>query len=162
MEQSQYQILTSPATRLKVSTTQAGQGAMYGKQNIFDGKEETSWYSATGKSQYVCVFFEEDISVEEIDISFCGGFGPKVCYIYTIIKQELEVAYSENDEFDNKKPVFTSPINAIPIEDSNKPITLPIQIAKCKTIKLGMKQFYDPYGRVIVYDLKIKGKRSKV
>ncbi len=44
------------------------------------------------------------------------------------------------------------------MEDNNNIQTLQVNIEKCQTLKLMMKTFFDFYGRVIVYDLKILGK----
>lgn len=86
MDSVQRQCLTSESTRVKVSSTLPGNKAEYGKQNLLDGNNETSWYSNQGKFQYICVFFEKSVCVEEIDITFCGGFSPKVrdVYLYCI------------------------------------------------------------------------------
>jgi hypothetical protein len=43
------------------------------------------------------------------------------------------------------------------LEDSNEKQFLNLEIDTCKSLKLLMKSFYDLYGRVIVYDLKVNG-----
>ena len=68
--------LTNGKTRLKVSSTL--KGSEYVKQNIFDGNNDTAWHSDQGKFQFVYIFFEEAVDVNEVDITFCGGFCPKV------------------------------------------------------------------------------------
>ena len=85
MDSNRCQCLTNVNTRVKVSSTLPGNKAEYGKQNLVDGNNETSWYSNQGKFQYICIFFEESVNVECVEITFCGGFSPKVrlfIYIY--------------------------------------------------------------------------------
>ena len=85
MDSNGCQCLTNVNTRVKVSSTLPGNKSEYGKQNLLDGNNETSWYSNQGKFQYICIFFEESVNVEYIEITFCGGFSPKVrlfIYIY--------------------------------------------------------------------------------
>jgi hypothetical protein len=43
------------------------------------------------------------------------------------------------------------------LEDTNEKQLLTLEIEKCQSLKLLMKSFYDLYGRVIVYDLKVLG-----
>ena len=43
------------------------------------------------------------------------------------------------------------------LEDKNEKQILKVQIESCQSLKLMMKHFYDLYGRVIVYDLKVLG-----
>ena len=72
------------------------------------------------------------------------------------------MSISENDEFNNKKPNLI-PIKTFILSETNgvhQLILDEIESEKCKnvkTVKFLMKKFSDPFGRVIVYDLKIKG-----
>lgn len=142
--------LTDPNTRLKVSSTIEGNSNEYSKKNIFDNNPESSWYSSQGKFQYVCIFFDQSVSISELSITFSGGFSPK----------EIELAYSESDEFENKKPNLTK-TETISIEDKSEAqkIILTKPINNCKTLRILMRKFYDLYGRVIIYDMKIFGKK---
>ncbi len=45
------------------------------------------------------------------------------------------------------------------LEDKNENQLLNVQIETCQSLKLLMKHFYDLYGRVIVYDLKVFGRK---
>ena len=143
--------LTNKDTRVKVSSTLKGSPENT-KDKLFDGKVETSWYSNQGKLQYIYVYFDEPVKIKEINFNFDGSFGPK----------EIEMSVSKEDEYENKKPVLT-PIKIFNISDSNethKLILTDEEMEKCsniKTVKFLMKKFYDSFGRVIVYDLKIKG-----
>jgi hypothetical protein len=73
----------------------------------------------------------------------------------------MEVGYSENDEFENKTPKLTKGETFVVDNSNNKQVfKLTESINKCKTIRLLMKTFNDLYGRIIVYDLQIKGNTS--
>ena len=143
--------LTNKDTRVKVSSTLKGSPENT-KDKLFDGKIETSWYSSQGKSQYIYVYFKNSVKIKEIDFIFDSGFAPK----------EVEISVSEKDEFNNKKPDLIS-IKIFDISNTNEMHKLVLDendAEKCnnvRTVKLSMKKFWDPFGRVIVYDLKIKG-----
>ena len=143
--------LTNKDTRVKVSSTLKGSPENT-KDKLFDGKIETSWYSSQGKSQYIYVYFNNSVKIKEIDFIFDSGFAPK----------EVEISVSEKDEFNNKKPDLIS-IKIFDISNTNEMHKLVLdenEAEKCnnvRTVKLSMKKFWDPFGRVIVYDLKIKG-----
>ena len=143
--------LTNKDTRVKVSSTLKGSPENT-KDKLFDGKIETSWYSSQGKSQYIYVYFNNSVKIREIDFIFDSGFAPK----------EVEISVSEKDEFNNKKPDLIS-IKIFDISNTNEMHKLVLDendAEKCnnvRTVKLSMKKFWDPFGRVIVYDLKIKG-----
>ena len=143
--------LTNKDTRVKVSSTLKGSQENT-KDKLFDGKVDTSWYSNQGKLQYIYVYFDEPVKIKEINFNFDGSFGPK----------EIEMSVSDIDEYTNKKPVLT-PIKTFNIPDSNeihKLILNEEEMEKCskvRAVKFLMKKFYDSFGRIIVYDLKIKG-----
>lgn len=144
-------ILTTPDTKVKVSSTIQGNSSEYSKKNILDNNPESFWYSNQGKFQYVCLFFNESVSINEIHITFSGGFCPK----------EIELSFSEEDQFENKKPTLTKG-ESFEVENSNNEQKFVLQqpIQKCRTLKLFMKQFYDLYGRIMVYDLKVLGTKN--
>jgi hypothetical protein len=61
----------------------------------------------------------------------------------------------------NKKPEMTV-FKTYFFDDKNEKQTIEIipVIEKCQSLKLLIKSFYDFYGRVIIYDLKVFGKQS--
>ena len=141
-------ILTdSNKTKIKVSSTLKG-SKDYLKENILDNNPQTSWYSDQGKFQYIYLFFENKINFNEIDLTFDGGFSPK----------EIEIYVSENNEFENKKPSMKM-IKNFEVLDSNKEqiFLFDNYIEGIQTIKILCKKFVDLYGRIIVYNLKVKG-----
>jgi hypothetical protein len=90
------------STKVKVSSVFNNNTVDNGKQNMFDGNDDTSWYSDQGKFQYVFICFDNPGRIDRIEITGSGGFCPKVfkfIYVY-----EVEVSYSEKNEFMNKKP----------------------------------------------------------
>ena len=151
MKEGNLICLTNKDTRVKVSSTLKGSPENT-KDKLFDGKVETSWYSNQGKVQFIYVYFDEPVKIKEINFNFDGSFGPK----------EIEMSISEIDEYDNKKPIL-NPIKTFSITDSNEIHNLILsdeeseKCSKVRTVKFFMKKFYDSFGRIIVYDLKIKG-----
>ena len=143
--------LTNKDTRVKVSSTLKGSPENT-KDKLFDGNMETSWYSSQGKSQYIYVYFDNPVKLREINFNFDSGFAPK----------EVEISISEKDEFNNKKPdlIYIKTFNIPNTNEIHKLVLDENDAEKCnnvRTVKLSMKKFWDPFGRVIVYDLKIKG-----
>ena len=150
-EKDEIICLTDKNTRVKVSSTLKGSPENT-KDKLFDGKVETSWYSSEGKSQFIYVYFDSPVKIKEINFNFDGSFGPK----------EIEMYISEIDEFNNKKPDLIF-IKKFLLNDTNEVHNLILdnteaeKCGKVRTVKFLMKKFYDSFGRIIVYDLKIKG-----
>ena len=71
---------------------------------------------------------------------------------------EVEVSFSEKYEFSNKKPEM-SYYKTYFLEDKNETQKMEVSINNCRSLKLLMKSFYDFYGRVIVYDMKVVGRK---
>ena len=145
--------LTNKDTRVKVSSSLKGSPENT-KDKLFDGKVDTSWYSNSGKFQYIYVYFDEPVNIKEIYFNFDGSFSPK----------EIEISISQTDEYNNKKPALTQ-IKTFGVPNSNGTHKFTLgeeEMKKCssvKTVKFFMKKFNDPFGRIIVYDLKIKGSK---
>ena len=145
--------LTNKDTRVKVSSSLKGSPENT-KDKLFDGKVDTSWYSNSGKFQYIYVYFDEPVNIKEIYFNFDGSFSPK----------EIEMSISQTDEYNNKKPVLTQ-IKTFDVPNSNETHKFTLEeedMKNCsgiKTVKFLMKKFNDPFGRIIVYDLKIKGSK---
>ena len=74
------------------------------------------------------------------------------------------MSISKTDEYNNKKPVLTQ-IKTFDVPNSNGTHKFTLgeeEVKKCssvKTVKFFMKKFNDPFGRIIVYDLRIKGSK---
>ncbi|KAM3939395.1 BLOC-1-related complex subunit 8-like [Leptodactylus fuscus] len=53
----------------------------FGKQFLFDRKEETCWNSDQGSSQWVTLEFPHTVCMSEIHIQFQGGFSSRTCIL---------------------------------------------------------------------------------
>ena len=73
----------------------------------------------------------------------------------------MEISYSEIDEFENKKPNMKN-VETFSMEDSNvqEKFIFKETIKVCRTLRILMRKFYDLYGRVIIYDMKVKGTKT--
>ncbi len=81
-----YQNLLSENRKVKVSSVLNNNTVENGKDNMFDGNDDTSWYSNEGKFQYICLFFDKPSEVKEIQITSSGGFCPKVLTLFIFMK----------------------------------------------------------------------------
>jgi|LauGreDrversion4_2_1035121.scaffolds.fasta_scaffold287418_4 hypothetical protein len=68
-------------TKCKVSTVLNNNTTDFGKQHMFDGLSDTSWYSDQAKYQYIFLFFDVPVKVKQIEITCSGGFCPKVSFL---------------------------------------------------------------------------------
>lgn len=73
----------------------------------------------------------------------------------------MEISYSEIDEFENKKPNMKN-VETFSMGDSNvqEKFVFKEAIKACRTLRISMRKFYDLYGRVIIYDMKVKGTKT--
>lgn len=56
---------------------------LYGKQHLTDGREETCWNSEQGRPQtIVCGLANAAARVEQIVLTFQGGFAAKTCEVW--------------------------------------------------------------------------------
>jgi hypothetical protein len=76
---------------VKVSTTLFNNTAEYGKQLMFDYKDDTCWNSAEGKMQYIFVVFDELTKISKIEITCQGGFCPKVFFSLIYMKLRYRI-----------------------------------------------------------------------
>jgi hypothetical protein len=63
---------------VKVSTTLFNNTTEYGKQLMFDNKDDTCWNSAEGQLQYMFFVLDELREINRIELTCQGGFCPKV------------------------------------------------------------------------------------
>ena len=101
MEDTLTNIIDS-RTKVKVSSVYSNNTLQNGKQNMFDNNEDTSWYSDQGKVQYIFLCFDEAKNISKIEVTGSGGFCPKVLIFINFY--EVEIFYSEKNEYSNKKP----------------------------------------------------------
>ncbi|KAG8594903.1 hypothetical protein GDO81_001355 [Engystomops pustulosus] len=63
----------------------------FGKQFLFDRKEETCWNSDQGSSQWITLELPHKVCISEIHIQFQGGFSSRSCILEGCLKEcELE------------------------------------------------------------------------
>jgi hypothetical protein len=70
--------LIDSKTKIKISTVFNNNTTNFGKQNMFDNCDDTSWYSDQGKFQYVFLFFDTPCEISRVELTASGGFCPKV------------------------------------------------------------------------------------
>ncbi|GAU98134.1 hypothetical protein RvY_09316-2 [Ramazzottius varieornatus] len=80
-----------PEDNIRVSSVLHGDSRQYGKQNMFDGSDETCWHSDQGPCQWVLVRFQQKIRLEELRIQFQGGFAARQIILKDLDKNEKEV-----------------------------------------------------------------------
>lgn len=114
----------------------------YGKQNLFDGSEETCWNSDAGAGQFIQLEFDAKVELHRIGIMFQGGFGAKVLHV----QQQVNGAWHLIQEF--------HPLDINTLQYFDLP-TLPII---GKVVKLTMPVGCDFYGRITIYRLLLEGK----
>jgi hypothetical protein len=68
---------------VKVSSTLFNNTTEYGKQLMFDNKEDTCWNSAEGSLQYIFIILNEFCEINKIELICQGGFCPRVYKILT-------------------------------------------------------------------------------
>jgi hypothetical protein len=76
--------LIDSTTKVKISSVQNNNTTDFGKQNMFDNNDDTSWYSEQGKFQYVFLFFDKPCEISRIELTGSGGFCPKVKFYFLI------------------------------------------------------------------------------
>ncbi|CAI9559500.1 unnamed protein product [Staurois parvus] len=60
----------------------------FGKQFLFDHRDETCWNSDQGSCQWIVLEFTQKVSVSEIHIQFQGGFSSRNCILEGCLKNE--------------------------------------------------------------------------
>ena len=88
--------------KCKVSSVYNNNTIENGKDFMFDNEEDTCWSSNQGKLQFVLIAYEVLKDIKEISLRSQGGFCPKVILNFNFY--EVDVLYSENDEFSAKTP----------------------------------------------------------
>ncbi|KAE8632600.1 hypothetical protein XENTR_v10001595 [Xenopus tropicalis] len=69
----------SSVTISRVSSVLNRDVKQFGKQFLFDGREETCWNSDQGSCQWVLMEFPQNVLVSQIHLQFQGGFSCQTC-----------------------------------------------------------------------------------
>ncbi|XP_071845562.1 nuclear receptor 2C2-associated protein-like [Apostichopus japonicus] len=141
--------LLEQLSRVRVSSVLNNDVKQFGKKFLIDGNEETCWNSdqaQAGSGQWISLEFREPVLLEEIHLTFQGGFVGKTCQIHAVIGQEDATSYSKILDFfpkdDNSRQIFQIP------NDGNK----------VTRVKIVFMESSDFYGRITVYSLDVTGK----
>ncbi|KAM9329960.1 nuclear receptor 2C2-associated protein [Gastrophryne carolinensis] len=113
----------------------------FGKQFLFDGKDETCWNSDQGSSQWIAIEFPQKVYVSEIHLQFQGGFASKNCILEGGLKNEDMAKITE---------FYPEDINALQIFE------FPLQCVE--KLRLSFPSSSDFFGRIIVYHLDVLGR----
>ncbi|KAJ7308250.1 hypothetical protein JRQ81_008775 [Phrynocephalus forsythii] len=87
--------LICPKTASRVSSVLNREAKQFGKQNMFDGNEETCWNSDQGPVQWLTLEFPQPVRVSRIQIQFQGGFSSRKCTVQVSNRNcclDLEIA----------------------------------------------------------------------
>ncbi|XP_065559232.1 nuclear receptor 2C2-associated protein-like [Artemia franciscana] len=123
-------------TTTKVSSVLERNTKEYGKQYLFDDKDDTCWNSDQGLPQWVWVEFESPVCLKAMEIQFQGGFAGQECVL---------TAESEECRFYPK--------------DNNSLQHFEIPEIKSKSFKLIIEKSTDFFGRIIIYKMNLLGNK---
>jgi len=107
----------------------------FGKQFLFDGREETCWNSDQGSPQFILISFHEpQAKISQLQIQFQGGFVGNQCHVII-----------NND---------TQKVDFFP-DDSNKLQTFPVELTDVNQLKISFGGSTDFFGRITIYQLNL-------
>ncbi|XP_056374176.1 nuclear receptor 2C2-associated protein [Hyla sarda] len=115
----------------------------FGKQFLFDRKEETCWNSDQGSSQWILLEFPHKVCVSEIHIQFQGGFSSRSFILHGCLSQSELVKIAEfYPEDNNALQRFDFPQHCV------------------KKLRLCFSNSTDFFGRIVVYHLDVLGSKT--
>ena len=88
--------------------------------------------------------FDSEVNLSRIDLTFQGGFAPK----------SLNIAVGIAHPQDSSKLLFKS-VAAYQVVDTNSEQSFLVQAQHVHAVKVTFSDFYDFYGRVIVYHARV-------
>ena len=107
----------------------------FGKQFLFDGREETCWNSDQGSPQFILISFHgPQAKISQLQIQFQGGFVGNQCHVII-----------NND---------TQKVDFFP-DDSNKLQTFPVELTDVNQLKISFGGSTDFFGRITIYQLNL-------
>lgn len=116
----------------------------FGKKHLFDQDEETCWNSDQGPSQWVTLEFPQCICVSQLQIQFQGGFSSR--------QGRLEGSLGSE--------ALSKIVDFYP-EDNNSLQTFPVPPAEVDRLKVTFEDTTDFFGRVVIYHLRVLGKKKE-
>ncbi|XP_069623806.1 nuclear receptor 2C2-associated protein [Ranitomeya imitator] len=115
----------------------------FGKQFLFDRKEETCWNSDQGSSQWITLEFPQKVCISEIHIQFQGGFSSRSCVLEGCLKEGELVKIAEFYPEDNS---------------ALQRFDFPEEYAE--KLRLCFPNSTDFFGRIVVYHLDLLGRKN--
>ncbi|EFA83258.1 galactose-binding domain-containing protein [Heterostelium album PN500] len=144
-------LLVKGRFKSRVSSVLNKNSKEYGKDNMFDGSDESCWNSHQGSPQSCSVQFlaedgqtEQPVNVSSLQICFQGGFVGKDCEIHAIT--------SGSDSFALVSMFYPEDINTVQ--------AFPVDIKNALQVKVLFKSSTDFFGRITIYKLDLLGDRS--
>ena len=127
---------------IKVSSVLNRQISEYGKNFMFDGREDTCWNSDQGTPQWVRIIFDSTKYITKLQLMFQGGFVGNNCWLETSTDEE-------NEKFEKLQDIYP--------EDTNKLQNFDISTdgVPCKGIKVHFADSTDFFGRITIYQMKL-------
>ncbi|GAB1600817.1 nuclear receptor 2C2-associated protein-like [Argonauta hians] len=138
--------LINDKTRLRVSSVLNRDVKQFGKNGLIDGEDDTCWNSSEGTPQWILVDLGTQAKIQQVAISFQGGFAGKDCWLETSPSvSSNELKYCCNIYPEDKTTLQF--VHIFPIKES----------PTAQLIKIIFNTSTDFYGRIIVYKLDIIG-----
>nr|XP_028569754.1 nuclear receptor 2C2-associated protein [Podarcis muralis] len=112
----------------------------FGKKFMFDGNEETCWNSDQGATQWLTLEFPQAVRASQVQIQFQGGFASQKCVV--------QGCQNGGD---------LSPVAEFYPEDTNSLQHFSLEETPLNKLKITFENSTDFFGRVIVYQLDVRG-----
>jgi len=116
---------------------------------LTDGNPETCWNSDQGSPQHIIVEFEKQVVVQQLEITFQGGFAGKSCSLRC---PKGEIVTSDPETWE-------SILDFTP-EDSGAVQSFKVDLKRqtyARQIMILFENSTDFFGRIVVYNLDVKG-----
>uniref|UniRef100_A0A8C5RLV8 Nuclear receptor 2C2-associated protein n=1 Tax=Laticauda laticaudata TaxID=8630 RepID=A0A8C5RLV8_LATLA len=132
-------------TITRVSSVLNREVKQFGKKNMFDRNEETSWNSDQGALQWLTMEFPQTVQVSQIQIQFQGGFASQKFILQG-----------------GQKGAALSTVAEFYPEDNNSLQSFPFKAESLDKLKITFQNSSDFFGRIIVYHLDILGQKPLI
>ena len=145
----QYFILVMTRTlvqaplKCRVSSVLNKDRVLYGAQNMLSDDISSCWNSDQGSSQFIILDFQRQVHTEQIHLLFQGGFVGQDAVLLVRTKEE-PIQWKELQPFE-------------PVNDNSMQI-FPCDAKYVTALKIVFRNSSDFYGRVIVYQLDVRGR----
>ncbi|XP_068127376.1 nuclear receptor 2C2-associated protein [Hyperolius riggenbachi] len=131
-----------PGTVSRVSSVLQRDVKQFGKQFLFDHREETCWNSDQGSSQWITLELPQKAYASEIHIQFQGGFSSRNIILEGCLKNEDLVTLTE---------FYPEDINALQKFEFTEQCV--------EKLRLSFPSSTDFFGRIVVYHLDVLGRK---